>query len=426
VADSSPARSSRIDLACQVGIGLALLLFAFQGLFEDGGQWAVQDHVITHSFSERVASEGLYDRDFLYPLPAVVMKLVLGRAGLGLSSVLWSALSIASAFAALRAALILLDRGGRTGLEGAWGSAALAFVAVIYFVQWDIRAVNSNTVYLALVLWSRVYGDRGRVGMAGGLLATAIALKLYAAVILLHLLWRGRWAELRWVASWGVALFALVPALYFGPAEAAQLTLRWLDNVASTSGPQFVLDLVAYKVSLSYVMLSFAGATEGAASSSGEAIRSAMFWTRGVQVAWLVGLGLHFFWPRRLWRQRLRSQRRAAPNGRVPGSDLVDYSLLLITTLVLSPLLEPHHGAILLAPAVLFADAALDGRRRIDARWIGGGTLLVCALCMKLLAPGLPKAVGVNAVLLTYACVLVTLKPRGVLSQSEGREPLRP
>jgi hypothetical protein len=399
VSHGSPGRWSRVDLACQVGIGLALVLFAVQGLFADGQLRPVQDHTITYSFSQRVAEAGEYDSAFAYPLPAVVFKLALGALGLGVSSVLWSALSILSVFAALRATLILL---GRERCERAWLAAALGFVGVIYFVQWDLRAVNSNSVYLALLLWSRVWGDRGRAGVAGGLLAAAIALKLYAAIVLLHLLLRGRREELHWTALWGLALFAGLPALYFGPVEAFRLTGLWLETVVAMTRPDFLLDLVAYKVSLAWVMLSLSGAVDAFAAGVVDvsAIRAAHLWTRALQLAWLVAVGAH------LW---VRGRRPATLDGGC--ADLVDYSLLLTTMLVLSPLLEPHHGAVLLAPAVVLADACLDDLRSRPERWLSGVALAVCAIAMRTLPSGLPKALGVQASLLMYSSLLIGFLP---------------
>jgi hypothetical protein len=402
VSDGSPGRWSRVDLACQVGIGLALVFFAAQGLYADGQLRLVQDHTITHSFSQRVAEAGEYDSAFAYPLPAVVFKLALGALGLGVSSVLWSAVSILSVFAALRATLILLGR------ERAWLAAALGFVGVIYFVQWDLRAVNSNSVYLALLLWSRVWGDRGRPGVAGGLLAAAVALKLYAAIVLVHLLLRGRREELRWTALWGLALFAGMPALYFGPAEAFRLTGLWFETVVAMTRPDFLLDLVAYKVSIAWVMLSLSGAVDAFAAGvvDASAIRAAQLWTRALQLAWLAAVGAH------LW---ARGRRPSTPDsGR---ADLVDYSLLLTTMLVLSPLLEPHHGAVLLAPAVLLADACLDDMRSRPERWLSGVALAGCAISMRILPSGLPKALGIQAILLIFSSLLIGFLP-GVLRRN--------
>ena len=70
--DPAPALIPRspTNVACGLVLAAGALLFVAQGLFEDGGLRAVQDHVITHSFSRQVAETHEYHRDFTYPLPA--------------------------------------------------------------------------------------------------------------------------------------------------------------------------------------------------------------------------------------------------------------------------------------------------------------------------------------------------------------------
>ena len=49
------------------------------------------------------------------------------------------------AFAACRAFIVLL---GREGDERAYLTPVLGFAATVYAVQWDYRAVNTNTIFL--------------------------------------------------------------------------------------------------------------------------------------------------------------------------------------------------------------------------------------------------------------------------------------
>jgi len=110
-----PALALSPDAACALGLLTAALLFAGQGLFDAEGLRAVQDHVITWSFSRRVADLHAYPAPFAYPLPAVLFKLALGSLGPGPSSVLWSATSI-GALAATVAGIVRLQGPAPPGL----------------------------------------------------------------------------------------------------------------------------------------------------------------------------------------------------------------------------------------------------------------------------------------------------------------------
>ena len=63
--DPAPALIPRspTNVACGLVLAAGALLFVAQGLFEDGGLRAVQDHVITHSFSRQVAETHEYRAD---------------------------------------------------------------------------------------------------------------------------------------------------------------------------------------------------------------------------------------------------------------------------------------------------------------------------------------------------------------------------
>jgi len=251
---------SGVNLACGAVLAGGSLLFVAQGLFDDGALRAVQDHVITYSLSRQVAESHEYFRDFTYPLPAVIFKLLLGWPGMAFSSVLWSLCSLI-AFAALIVGMIELL--GDLADERALLAPTLACLVWVWCVQWDFRAVNVNLVFLAMALWGLIRAQGQHWVSAGALLAASVALKLYAAPLIVYLAFRGWWRGLIWAGAFGWVFFALAPIVYFGPSDAWMLTELWLRNVVVAMQPGFVVNLIAYKVSLEWVLLSFLGGGDG-------------------------------------------------------------------------------------------------------------------------------------------------------------------
>ncbi|MFP6640463.1 MAG: glycosyltransferase family 87 protein, partial [Myxococcota bacterium] len=244
----------RVSLAILAAL---LITFAIQGLFEsDGSLEEVQDHIITHSLSRQVVDHGLFFRDFVYPLPAIVFKALLGELGEVTSSFVWSILSIVCGLW-LAWALVVLTGNERN--RRALLAPLLAVISLTWCVQWDYGAVNSNMVFLAAVVGSGVWSQRGRPGWAGLLLASSIALKLYSAPLLVYWLFVGRSREVIWTLLWCMVYFALIPALYFGPEQAVHLTGLWLDRLLASRSPEFGMELIGYRVSLQSVWFEWTG-----------------------------------------------------------------------------------------------------------------------------------------------------------------------
>jgi hypothetical protein len=382
----APSRTNRLCAALLVG---GSLLFVAQGLFEDGALRGVQDHVITHSLSRQVAETHEYFRDFTYPLPAVIFKLLIGWPGMAVSSAAWSLTSL-FAFAALIGAMVrLLGEGRDEGAERALLAPTVACLVWVWCVQWDFRAVNVNLVFTALALWGLIRAGQGRWIWAGGLLAASVALKLYAAPLVLYLAWRGWWRGVFWTGVFGLLLFVAAPVVYFGVGDAWMLTLLWLQNVVAAMQPGFVLELIAYKVSLEWVLLSLlAGGGEG-----GAALYAGL---RAVQVgvvAWVLA---------QLWLEAGRAPPRPA------GERLLaDAGLVLSAMVLLSPLAEPHHGVVALLPATLLAHVALDPGRGPRPRRAAAAVLLVVALGLQVA----PSGVGRGAAFAVGLLVMIVAPP---------------
>lgn len=367
-----PRPADRLLLA---GFGLLLVLFGWQGLTgDDGGLRAVQDHTITLSLSRQLATEHVYHKDFVYPLPAVVLKLALGHLGTAASSLVWMALLVAAGVWCVEAMGRLLPSAPRTSR---YAAPLVGALAVVYCLQWDFRAVNGNTLVLALVLGACVLLARGREHGAGALLAASVALKLYTAPLLVGLLVVSRPRALLASLAWLVVLFGVVPLLWFGPGVALQLSGLWVDQVLRTASPAAASEITAYNVSLLSAVQAVLGEAPGAPSEA------AIAWARG-----LGGLALGAV---AVWAVR---GRRAALREADGAYWLTGAGLVLAASLLLSPLAQPHHGVVLWPLAAGIAHGALDPARRGGER-IAAAAILG-AVCVGLIAApaGAGKAVA--------------------------------
>jgi hypothetical protein len=262
----------------------------------------------------------------------------------------------------------------------------------VYCLQWDYRAVNGNTIVLAAALAGFVCLDRGRDAGAGALLAASIALKLYTAPLVLLFAWRGRWRAVAWTLAFGVTLFALLPALWLGPAKAFAWTGMWIEQVRTTSDPDAAARVTAYNVSLLRV-------ARAALDDSGESVGAGpvIAW-RGIAVAFVLGVAV--------WLGR------RARKGGGTGSP-TDVGLVLAAVLLLSPLAQPHHGVVLWPLAAATAGAALDAARPRAVRAAAAAVLALVGVGLVAAPAGVGKAVALNAaaLLLAIGGVLAVERP---------------
>lgn len=393
-------RHERFALAA---FALILAVFGWQGLTDsDGSLRPEQDHTITLSLSRQLETYHEYHPDFIYPLPAVVMKLALGQLGSGPSSVLWMALLIAAGVGCVHAlSLLWPPAAGRHR----YAAPLLGALAIAYCLQWDYRAVNANTLFLALVLFAFVALERGRDGAAGALLAASVALKLYSAPLLVLFALRGRGRAVAWTCAWGLVFFGLAPALWFGPGAAWQLSGLWIDQMVATASAEAASRVTAYNVSLGTVMHALFD-REGAPSSL------AALSSRAIALAFACAVAL--------WIGRRRGDFAADPPRASTALDtLIGVGLGLAAMLLLSPLAQPHHGVVLWPLAAVTAGLALDpaatsARRRATFAILGAVFLALIA------APsGLGKAIALNA-------AIGLLGAGGILAAASARAPVSP
>jgi hypothetical protein len=183
----------------------------------------------------------------------------------------------------------------------------------------------------------------------------------------------------------------LVPVLYFGTAEAFALTASWLGVLSGTARPGFVPDLIAYKVSLEYVVHSLLV----------DAPQAAWVLTRVLQAAWVLAVCAWL----------LRHGHAAA--GRSDGvAELARTSVLCMAMLVASPMFEPHHGVLLLMPAALMLHFVFDAGQAPALRRGLAAILAASFLAIELAPSGVAKGVAVNATLFGFSLAMVALHAR--------------
>jgi|GEM_PF-4142214 len=159
---------------------------------------------------------------FPYPPSAVLLFRALGLVAPGIFSIAWVALMGAGLLAALRASLAAEP--DRT--RGAWlAIGALSLVAADSRVSWDLRNLNSNLIYLGLVMTSYALMRR-RPDLAGGLLGVSISLKLFSILIVPWLAINGPRRALLLTAVTVLIMWLALPVAFFGQ-EAIGLYEGW-------------------------------------------------------------------------------------------------------------------------------------------------------------------------------------------------------
>lgn len=310
-----------------------------------GASGALADYSLNYSFSTEVLAAGSYPAGFTYPLPSVLFRAALGSLGMAPSAILWLVLSLIAFVVSNWVCLELLEIRGplRRAL-----ALLLAFLSVRYYLEWDLLAFNCNLLYLALVLTGVYAMSQGRGWLAGLLLAASVGLKLYSIVFLPYLVYRRRFRESAWMAVGLLISFLLLPALLLGPSKTAHLTMAWSQELRAAAGdPSFPLTFHAYVIA-PQKWLHFILSTRTLPDAAGwldlefaTVQQVAKCW----KVLWLTGVAFYFF----RWRPALCDREML----------LRDAAALMLMTLPISPLLQPHHCVVLLVPGYLFAQLVL-------------------------------------------------------------------
>lgn len=289
-----------------------------------------------------------YQMDNYHPPTTIALMLPLALLPYQAAIVLWTAICVGLYL--LSWAMVLRTLGVRPPRALL---PLLAGLSLLWFpLQFHIILGQLSIPMMACVVgaWSAL--RRGREGLAGALLALAVLLKIFPALLLLYLLLRGRWRAVAAAAAVGLAGLALTLAV-IGPAD----VLRYRVEVA----PANLREYAAYphNVSLHGVFSRLLAGDQFIAPLV-EAAAAAAALTAAVSLAMLGLLALA------AWR---------APRGGA-GDDLA-FALICAAMPLLTPTSWSHGFVLLALPLALAWRAALADGSLARLRLLGLTTLLI-------------------------------------------------
>jgi hypothetical protein len=309
------------------------------------------DYALNYDHSRLVADQLSYpprSQGFLYPPPNVVLRLELGRLGLQFSAVVWMILLIGATLLCVESSLHLL---GLSKHPARYVMALLALSSVEYFLEWDLKYLNGNVLYLAALLTALILIQKTRVQGAGCLLALSIVLKLYSAVFLPYVFLKKYYRLCLATGLWLVLFFFALPIGYFGFGNAWTVTDHWVRSMLDSRGSTFPLEFPAYLTGLHKTLLILLTSTGGNGRFNIADLPHETVWamTRTLQFIWVTVVMLYF----------LRA-RRCSANVPLGTRHMIDAGVLCLLVLPLSPVVQPHHGVVMLIPAMVLIRVVFD------------------------------------------------------------------
>ena len=336
---------------------------------------------------------------FFYPPPNLIIRVGLGELGLTASGILWTILLIISLFAVFESALYLL---GLSNHPAKYLHALLALLLVEYWVEFDLRAINGNLLYLASLLLALVCSNKSKSFTGGFFLAFSIVLKLYSVVFLPYLLFKRQYRLCLASALWLGVFFVVLPIAYFGIDDAVALTMNWAQLVLNSRGNMdFPWEVKSYLISLHKTLLIVLTERGGHGQDNVMNLTesSVLFITQAAQFLWLM-LVAFYFWV----------SRRELPRDQAGVGLIMDAGALTMLMLPLSPVLQPHHGVILLIPAIVLAAVALDSNQLSSLRRTILAIALTCGLATQFGPAGSFRGFGMMISVVLFLCALILIR----------------
>lgn len=264
---------------------------------------------------------------FLYPAPVALMLAPLGLFSFQTASALFQILGHACLWGALA-----LWSSGRPDEERLTG---FLLIFLFFPVWYSLQVGQAEPLVLIMLLAAAAFHERGRASVAGLCFAVAICLKLFLLFLLVYLVLRRSWRLLVWTAVWLGALFWVsgfvvpwdVQAQYWSRVGSSLGFEAFTDNQSITGFAHRTFTSTRFATGL---------------MDSARAARVAKIELAGLVMAgyaWLVGL----------------KSRDTALFGR-------DYGFTIITILLIAPIVDTHHHALLLLP---FLGLLASGPRRL-------------------------------------------------------------
>jgi len=223
--------------------------------------------------------------------------------------------------------------------------AFCACLASLFYLRFELEMHNINMLCLGLVsvaLWCR-----NRPWVAGGAFALAMALKPYGAVLVLPwMLWHRQY---RWSAAclvWSFLLLGLLPAIWFGPLDAARIYGDWFRSLAITNDPEWIKRFGANSLQGGIALLT--GMNLGSSA--------AVWLMRAADLVWLLLLAL-FFAP--------ALRRKVLPSGPIMAAEL---SAILIAPLPIGGVQQMSRAVVFVVAMMVCAAAIFDEKISSPAR----------------------------------------------------------
>jgi len=356
------------------------------------------DYSMFIDFAKQTCEHLQYPPSFAYPVPAVLMWRFFGSLNFTLGALVWLLILPTGMIASmLLTGLLSSDSKKYRGLI-----MALAFAAAEYYLIWDLRAINTNSCYLLLVMLGCWCWHKDQKIWAGVLLGGSVALKFYSVVFLGYLILRKEWRIGMAMAASILVFFIGVPVCVLGLQDTVLLNSEWIKRISSASNSNFFLTYRAYKVSLNWVALVLLNPdlSAGKLNIFNCSIDMVAAVVRFFCAAWTLLVAGYF-----LSTQLLKPGQVIARLAFV-----LDISVLLFCPFPASPILEPHHLVVMVVPAIALICITFDTNFSARFRFIAGLTVAIGA-CLTEFGPHYPlRGVGVMLALLVYLIGIWTLR----------------
>ncbi len=332
------------------------------------------DYALNHELSLWAFETLSYKAGFVYPVPSVLFRVWLADLGFHVGGAIWVSLMVLS----LLACFWLLPRLLNLSTHPyRYPITCFGFLIASYFIQSDLHLMNSNSIYLALLLAGLYFLKNEKVGWGGLLYAASIAVKFYSVLFLPYFLIRRKFSFVVVVSLWLVFFYIVTPIWVMGFDKAFQLTECWVLTIFDSFEPDFLLRVRAGWMSINAALLEFLSAAGRFDLNVMDISKDAIFKIASATKAlWLVLFSLYFFWDSRRPKEKDSSQ------------DVFYVGLFSLIVVFLSSTAQPHHGVVFLIPATFLAKAIFDSSFKSTYRW---GISLILAFFYVLLYHLLPE-----------------------------------
>jgi len=352
------------------------------------------DYGMNLHLSVNVVEGHKFAAGFLYPLPSVLLRYYLFKIFGNFSGIVWVCAMASSMYIIMNFLIHEFYSGER---EYRYIYAILGFLPVAYYVQWDLRSLNCNLIVLCLVLVSAFYLKKESFFISAFFLSLAVALKLYPIVILAYLLVRKQFRLVASALFWTVIFFVLIPITALGWPSFLDLTRKWVDAVALTGSPDFLVQLSAYKTSLHFALLSLISQGDVLALPA-RSLHDIQVIVSCLRIFFIISALIYVIFDNR--------------SSDLKGIDhnLFNMILILVASLLFSEQLEPHHGVFLLASSLFVMNFSIYSTFSRSVRYWVLAISLLPFLLLKASSAGMEKAFAMNLHIIVYLLLLIFLR----------------